>query len=274
MGFIFRKCADEDFPELKKLWLKAFDDSPEAVDLFFERNKSSFAPYCAAEKEKIVSALFLLPCSLNGKQAHYMCGVATAPEYRRRGIMSGLIDFSLDQARKNGDLYSLLFPANQNESLYNFYGRLGYRANCSAGITEMTRSKLLSHAKSESGKPDYENLQILCFDNNFLFWNNNLVDFAAEYYRLYNIKFVSNQTAFALVEEAGGIADVFYSAYSDFGSLGGLLLENTKAERFSFTLKSDDPLLNGAEPQRYGMIKALDKSAKTPNNIFIGITLN
>jgi hypothetical protein len=34
-------AGKEDINELKALWLNCFDDSPEAADLFFERNKNT-----------------------------------------------------------------------------------------------------------------------------------------------------------------------------------------------------------------------------------------
>ncbi len=263
-----------DYSELKRLWLSVFDENEEALELFFKRNKSSFNPYCATDNGKIISALYLLPCTLNGEKAHYLCAAATAHEYRRRGIMSRLIDFALDDAKKRGDVFSVLFPADQSESLYRFYGRLGYAASCTAATKAMTRAELEACTQDGFGEPDYEGLQRLCFRDNFLLWNNDFISFASEYYRVYNIRSVSCETAFALFDEGGKTAGVFYSAYSDFGCLCRLLLDNSAAQSFVFTLKSDSPLLTNEKPGRYGMIKALDKSKKTPNNIYIGITLN
>ncbi len=269
-----KRFEGDDFTELKNLWLRVFDENEEALELFFKRNKTSFVPYCSTCNGKIISALYLLPCTLNGENAHYLCGAATAPEYRRRGIMSDLISFALDDAKNRGDAFSLLFPANQSESLYRFYGRLGYAPGCTAAIRKMTRAELAALAKNCGGEPDFESLQGQCFNNNFLLWNNDYIKFAEAYYRVYNASSVSCKAAFAIFEESGGAAEVFYSAYSDFGCLCRLLLDNSKAKSFVFTLKADSPLLTHEKPERYGMIKALDKSKKIPNNIYLGITLN
>ena len=56
-------AGKEDINELKALWLSCFDDSPEAADLFFERNKNTYHAYAATENGKIVSALYLIDCS-------------------------------------------------------------------------------------------------------------------------------------------------------------------------------------------------------------------
>ena len=85
-----KRFEGDDFTELKNLWLRVFDENEEALELFFNRNKMSFVPYCSTCNGKIISALYLLPCTLNGENAHYLCGAATAPEYRRRGIASAL----------------------------------------------------------------------------------------------------------------------------------------------------------------------------------------
>ncbi len=50
-------AGKEDINELKALWLSCFDDSPEAADLFFERNKNTYHAYAATENGKIVSAI-------------------------------------------------------------------------------------------------------------------------------------------------------------------------------------------------------------------------
>ena len=94
----YRSMLPNDVETLKSLWLKCFNDKEEAAELFFKRNINYTHGYVAADGDIIVSAVYLIDCKLCGKPAHYLCGAATMPEYRNRGIMTGLIEFALNDA--------------------------------------------------------------------------------------------------------------------------------------------------------------------------------
>ena len=126
----FRQTAARDVPQLSDLWLACFEDTPQAVKLFFERNKSDLHGYAATEDGAVIAAVYLIDCTLNGRQAHYLCGAATLPSHRKRGVMSALIDYALGDAAARGDSFSVLLPAN--DGLYRFYARLGYQKGCTA----------------------------------------------------------------------------------------------------------------------------------------------
>ena len=128
MSIIFRKAEQADLLKLKALWAEVFDEAEKAVDLFFDKTQDFIHGYLAEENGEPVSALYLLDGSVNGKKAHYLCGAATKSNHRRRGIMGGLLEYSLTDAKNRGDVYSLLYPANSG--LYNFYAKFGYTARC------------------------------------------------------------------------------------------------------------------------------------------------
>lgn len=247
--------------ELKNIWLACFEEDTRAVDLFFENAMQFAEVYCAKSDEKIVSALYLIGAHLNGKKAHYIFGVATLPEFRGRGIMGNLMEYALNDAKQNGDVYSLLFPAN--EKLYNFYAKFGYKANCTAKSRAFTRNEL---EKFELADSEYNS-------NNILLQNNNFIKFASRYYEIYGIRTLCDENCFALIEENDNQAEIFYSVYDDFDSLKRLVLENTTAQRLVFTGSSADKLYTECKSERYGMIKSLDDT-EIPNDVYIGITLN
>ena len=264
--------------QLKRLWLEAFNEKAEAAELFFERCLSFTSFYTASRDGEPVSMLFLVHGMLDGSKAHYLCCAATARNCRGMGIMSRLIEYALEDARKNGEAYSLLFPAS--ERLYGYYERFGYKPLSATRSKAFSREELMQFAEkndsliSPDNSYDYEELQRLSLKNNFLLQNNDFISFASEYYSLYDCKAVKSDECFALLEEENGNADVFYSLYTDFSSLAQILLENTAAKRFVFTGKSDDELYKNSENKKYGMIKSLDDNEKTPENVYIGITLN
>ena len=278
MKIKFEKNKSEYISLLKKLWLDCFEEKSEAVDLFFNRCLDFTSIYTASIEDKPVAMLYLVHSTLNGKNAHYLCSAATQGEYRNLGIMSRLIDFALADSHKNGDIYSLLFPAN--EKLYSYYEHLGYKALCSVSRKVFSREELKQFAENrQSNLPlensyNYEELQRQCLKDNFLLQNNKFISFASAYYSLYNCKTVKSDACFALIDEDNGTADVFYSLYTDFSRLAEKILENTTAKEFVFTGKSDSEIYNNSITEKYGMIKSLDNNEKIPENIYLGITLN
>lgn len=264
----YLRADKNDTAQLKKLWLECFDDTEQAVDLFFDRNKQNMRAFCAKDNDKVVSALYLLDVTLNGQKAHYLCGASTKADYRKKGIMSGLIKFSLENAVADSDKFSVLMPAK--EPLYDYYARLGYKSECFAQKRIYSRKDLLSFSDCSSEKIcDFEALQRISFDNNFLLWNNKFKNFACDYYRLYGTTVINTSDCFALFDENNGCADVFYAVSTSKSVLAKRLLENSSAERFCITDKAN----KSSDKEKYGMIKSLYSNIKIPENVFIGITL-
>ena len=248
---------------LKDIWIECFGDLKEAADLFFDLSPDCLSGFYAETDGKIVSALYLIHGFLNGKKAHYMCGVSTLEQYRNRGIIRNLIEYSLNDAKKNGDVYSLLFPVNV--SLYPFYSKFGYAPLCTAKKCEISREELENlNYNTEISLNKQEN----CF-----MYGKEFISFAEKYYAVYGVKSVSNKNAFAFIEESSDSANVFYSDYSDFEELKKLLLENTDKRSFEFTVKSDDKVFINSKKEIYGMIKSIGET-EIPDDVFIGITLN
>ena len=278
MKLIFEKNNFECIPLLKKLWLDCFEEKSEAVDLFFNRCLDFTSIYTASVESKPVAMLYLVHSTLNGKKAHYLCCAATSIDYRNLGIMGRLIEYATSDSHKNGDVYSLLFPAN--EKLYGYYKRFGYKPLCTARKSVFTREEMNQFAENNKinltnvNSYDYEELQRLCLKDNFLLQNNNFISFASAYYSLYDCKIVKSDNSFALVEEENGTAEVFYSIYYSFCTLAKMLIKNSSAKHFVFTGKAEDRLYKNSKIEKYGMIKSLDNNEKIPENTYIGITLN
>lgn len=261
--------ADKNYiSQLKNLWLECFDDTEQAVDLFFNENWCQMRAFCAKDNDKVVSALYLIDTALNGHKAHYLCGASTKSDYRKKGIMAKLIDFALEAAKHDGDIFSVLMPANL--SLYNYYAKLGYKAECFVGKKFYSRDELLNFDDCSIEKEySFEQLQRISFKDNFLFWNDKYRKFAGDYYSLYGSGIICTNDCFAIFEEENGCAEVFYAVSPDEGLLAKRLFENSSAERFVIFGKAD----NNSNKEKYGMIKSLDNNHKIPNDVFIGITL-
>ena len=232
----FSKTDKTDLPALKALWLTCFEEDERAAELFFERTMSFTHAYKATENGELIAAVYLVGCTLNGRQAHYLCGAATRPDCRNRGVMSGLIRFALDDAKNRGDVFSVLFPAD--EGLYRFYSRLGYLAK----------------------------LQKLSLKNNFLFWNKDFVAFASDYYGVYGVKTARSENAFAIYSLKGRTATVYYSIYNEIKELKSLL-STIKADTYIITGTGANPLLAGAKREICGMLRPLTNE-NPPDDVF------
>lgn len=264
----FFRAEENDIEQLKTLWFLCFDDTKEAVDLFFDENACRMRAYCARDNETVVSALYLLDADLNGQKAHYLCGASTRSDYRKKGIMGRLIDFALESAMQDGDRFSVLMPANLE--LYGYYSKFGYKAECFAEKRIYLRDELLSFDDCRSEEDyDFEAMQKISFKDNFLLWNNDFKRFACYYYKLYGTNVICTNNCFALFEENSDCAEVFYAVYSNRSVLAKNLLKKSNAQQFVVWGKAKDKF----NKERYGMIKSLDNNMKIPENVFIGITL-
>ena len=262
-----REISRSDIPALTQLWIECFEEKREAAELFFERNMSYTHGCLAQDGGKIIAAVYLISRTLCGGQAHYLCGAATLPQYRGRGVMSSLMRFALRGAAERGDLWSVLLPAG--EGLYGFYKRFGYAEGCSE--CEITLGCGAPGNISE-GEPDLERLQAACFKNNFLYWNNDYIRFAEKYYSCYGVSSAKGKNVFALYERSGDYAEVFYAIYNDIKELKSHLSAEG-IRRFTLKGAAGSPLFEGCKPEKRGMILPLSDK-KPPERTYIGITLS
>lgn len=265
----YRKCVPSDLDALKALWLACFEEREDAADLFFNRNIKSCHAYVAEDRDTVVAALYLIDCTLNGIQAHYLCGAATLKSYRKRGIMSALIEYALEDAQNRGDRYSFLLPAS--ETLYRFYAKFGYRPDCSVKTAVFETAN--AEDTESSGQPDLQALQKACYQNNFLLWNNSFISFAAEYYACYGVKTAASENAFAIYDAEDGFAEVLYAVFNGIKELKALL-GSQGVRKFRLTGKADDPLFSDSEEETCGMIRPLGNADFPEKGIYIGITLD
>ena len=99
------------------LYEKCFpEDSEEFVDYYYAEKCRDNRILAAAEGGEIISMIHLNPftVSLCGQPAavHYLVAVATAEEYRRRGIMLQLMQRALHDLYLAGEPFTFLMPAN------------------------------------------------------------------------------------------------------------------------------------------------------------------
>lgn len=115
--------AEELKDKMMKLWKTTFHDSDAYVSLIFDNYFNPDLVEYHEEGNQLVSALLGIPYEFsNGKskmKALYLCGLATATEYRHRGIMNDLLEKINKKAKDNDYVFTFLITAN--DSLINYY---------------------------------------------------------------------------------------------------------------------------------------------------------
>lgn len=108
--------ADELKFKLSALWKETFHDSDKYVSLIFD---NYFDPeLCACEQVDgvVVAGLIGIPYLFGNKENNlkglYLCGLATKPRFRSRGIMTRLLVSINEKARQKGFAFTFLIPAD------------------------------------------------------------------------------------------------------------------------------------------------------------------
>lgn len=111
--------------DLKQLWQEAFEDSEEAINAFFTTGFSQDRYHCILEKGVPVSALYWFDCRLEGRKIAYLYAVATAKEYRGKGLAHKLMENTHSILKERGYAGAILVPGEKR--LFSYYKKIGYR---------------------------------------------------------------------------------------------------------------------------------------------------
>jgi len=129
---IFKSPGQEQIPLLRCLWKQAFGDTEEYLDAFFG---TAFLPersLCAFDGEVLTGMLFWFDVSCEERKMAYLYAVATAPEYRGRGVCRQLMSRTQELLRARGYAGAMLVPVT--DALRQMYASFGY-SDCT-GISE------------------------------------------------------------------------------------------------------------------------------------------
>lgn len=120
-----------------ELWKKTFYDSDEYIQLVFDSYFKAENVIYHIDGDRLVAMMLCIPYDFRAATAAddslmlrgvYLCGLATLPEYRRRGIMSNLMREAERLWSCRGKDFLFLIPADNG--LREYYARMGY-STCS-----------------------------------------------------------------------------------------------------------------------------------------------
>lgn len=122
------KGSKARIPDMKKLWLEAFPEDTEYVDVFFRDFYKPSRTLLRYDGTTLVSMLFWIDVRLKYKKrvfkGAYLYGVATKLTERHAGHFTALHTEFIDVIKSNKYKFAVTVPAT--DSLFSFYKRLGY----------------------------------------------------------------------------------------------------------------------------------------------------
>ncbi|MCM1364036.1 MAG: GNAT family N-acetyltransferase [Faecalibacterium sp.] len=168
------KSEEKYIEQLTKLWHDVFDDDEEYIKLFFDtvyKNSKTFAHF---DGEKIVSVFYLLDCKIRYESCEYkgfyLYAAATDPDYRKRGLMSDLIEQAKQYCRDSNVSFISLVPGN--EPLYAYYSKLGFQTAMYKNIVCINEKSNKQNIFVEADVDDYLKIRNTYNGNCFL-WNKD-----------------------------------------------------------------------------------------------------
>lgn len=210
-----RKLRKEEHIKTKPLWEEVFtEDTSQFLDYYYSVKTLQNEIYVIEDKGQIVSMLHLNPFQMRiGPQVyetHYIVAVATAPLYRRQGLMARLLEHVFQVMEERGEPFTFLMPAS--ESIYTPFGfEFVYeqpRANLS-GKAEASNNVTYVYATSKDCAKiaDFANKQLQTYD--ITTWRT------AAYYEMVLAEQISENGGILLAKEGEQIKGVFCFAKED-----------------------------------------------------------
>ncbi|MDE5585367.1 MAG: GNAT family N-acetyltransferase, partial [Muribaculaceae bacterium] len=174
------KREEEIKRDMMELWRETFHDSSRYIELVFDNYFSQDNIFVRYHENRLIASLLSIPYEFQiltkeGEKTkikgRYLCGLATHPDYRKRGIMTELMKEAEQAASINGYDLTFLIPADQ--PLREYYKRRGYENRSFRRIFKTTKSKVEGKSK----------MNIYSFRDIFTRGNNKLIKQISEWCR-------------------------------------------------------------------------------------------
>ncbi len=266
-----RYASADDVNSIKELYQNSFDEKPEAVELFFNRIFKTENCFVAIDKDELIAMLHMLPTIINGKPARYLYAAATKKEFRRMGIMDGLVKAALSVFAPE---ICVTLPASDH--LYDYYSRFKFKP-LEVNTVNLSRDEAEALSKpvdeQELVVNSYCGIRNRVLKDNFLFWNNNHIEYAFDYYALYGAKIIKSNFGYAIAIEEDGVCEVLEFICIDDNSpyLLSELLKSFDCDRFKIRLSPNQRFFKNTEPERFAMARY--SSNYQYDFIYSGLTL-
>lgn len=262
----FQYAQKQDYAALSALWRICFGDSEADIEAFWRIAEPTV--FLAKEQGRTVAMLCALSAPLidscgDALPAAYLYAVCTAPEFRGRGLCSGLLAYAENELKKSA-AFAVLVPSG--EKLFDFYRKLGYET---AFYHQKYRIAASGSAKIAKLDIDgYRNLREMQLYGDFLSYDTPLLQWQ---------KYLSENSGAGLyrIETAQEICCAAAEKHGDTLIIKELLPDCPEAAAaLAFRLHcSNAEVRTNAMQQPFGMIKALS-DAPVPEQAYLGLAFD
>lgn len=149
---VYKKADEKMVDEIMRVMTSCFGDPIWILKFFFKERFDIGNCYVCIEDKKIVSVLHVIKSKLKiGREilnGIYIYGACTLREYRKRGYMTGLINYVHEIYSKSGYECSFLLPANQEVS--RFYEKIGYKNFFKLRRCEFSKNEIIDLCKENT----------------------------------------------------------------------------------------------------------------------------
>lgn len=118
------KSLTKEQVECRELWMEVFGDEREWVDRYLAEYSTSENTLLHHEQGRVVAMLHIVDIATDYGPTAYLYAIATAAEWRGRGLASALISQAIAIARERGYGAVMLIPSEP--SLVEYYKRFGF----------------------------------------------------------------------------------------------------------------------------------------------------
>ncbi|MEZ5344426.1 MAG: GNAT family N-acetyltransferase [Pyrinomonadaceae bacterium] len=161
----YRTLRNSDYPEIFRTMDDAFSDyqvkmktDPESYRRRLDLEGVDFQHSVGAfEGEKLVGATMNAVGYWNGVATVHDAGTGVIPEYRRKGVSTGMFEYIIPHLEKSNFKRYSLEVITDNDAAFNLYQRLGF---------EVTRKFVIYEAKQEAEKVELDSeIEIKTIEN-------------------------------------------------------------------------------------------------------------
>ena len=161
-----------DKKELSSLWQMTFLEDSQVIENFFQTVFSTVVTPVIRIDGEIASSLFLLPCKIGKFKGKCVYCAMTKYDFRGKGYMKQLLDFSYDYCKEDNLDFLFLVPAE--ESLFDYYAKCGFEK---FGISRFHMLKNTPPIEKDRLEYEYE----IEFSESVLnYWKNACVVYGGE----------------------------------------------------------------------------------------------
>lgn len=150
-----RLAKNREVGQLKELWKICFGDEEDYINLYFDHKYKEEETAVLLWAGKIVAMGTMIPAHMvmeNGEKydLSMLYAIATHPEFQGKGLSAQIMEFCHRYLKCHNKDLSILVPAQ--ESLFNFYGKRGYKDGFYIREVTLTRDQMIELGDDQEEK--------------------------------------------------------------------------------------------------------------------------